>query len=309
MTSPAVGLSLNPVPAHLLLEAAMAAEHLGYESVWLGEHIVVPMTTESEYPSGSRLMPFDHTSPFLDPMMALSSIAAVTRHVRLGIGAYLMPLRHPIIAAKQFVTLDHMSSGRLDFVVGVGWMAEEFDALGVRFDDRGKRTDRALELFDRLFHDEIVEYSSPEYVVPPMAFSPKPLAGPPRSRVIGGGYSGPAFSRAARCAGWHGSLTALGPPATTYGSWHEPAVGAFVELIRAERARLDPDADYVVSGVLTVPPTSDDLQRLGALGVDRVVVNPWGQVDGKHVGTATSTDEVFAFADRVGLQPPAAQPG
>ena len=117
--------------------AAQAAEAAGYESVWTGEHVVLPepRTPESPLPSGY---------PMLDPLVALSYLAAATSRVRLGTGIIILPQRNPVVLAKELASLDVLSKGRLIFGVGVGYLKPEFDAIGAPFAERGARADDYL---------------------------------------------------------------------------------------------------------------------------------------------------------------------
>ena len=121
---------------------AQAAEAAGIESLWTVEHVVVPSGYESSYPyDGSGKMPGSDFSPIPDPLIWLSFIAAATTTLRLATGILILPQRNPIVLAKELATLDMLSKGRLELGIGVGWLAEEFDAIGVPFNERGARTD------------------------------------------------------------------------------------------------------------------------------------------------------------------------
>ena len=138
---------------------ARAAEEAGFESLWTVEHVVVPSGYESTYPyDPSGKMPGPEESPIPDPLVWLSFVAGATSTIRLATGILIVPQRNPVVLAKEVATLDHLSGGRMELGIGVGWLEEEFDAIGVPFSERGKRTDdniaamRALWSGDKASH-------------------------------------------------------------------------------------------------------------------------------------------------------------
>ena len=129
----------GPLPAARGI-GPMAAEleQAGFDSLWVSDHVVLPAVIESRYPfaaDGKATWPSD--TPYLDAMIALMAIAAATSRVRLGTAVLVLPLRQPVVLAKQAASIDVLSGGRLELGVGAGWLAEEFAALGVQFADRG----------------------------------------------------------------------------------------------------------------------------------------------------------------------------
>jgi probable F420-dependent oxidoreductase len=124
------------------LDAARAAEAAGFESMWTVEHVVYPDGYSSEYPySPDGKMPAVPSTPIPDPLIWLSYIAGVTSTITLATGILILPQRNPVVLAKELATLDSLSGGRLELGIGVGWLKEEFDALGVPWERRGQRTD------------------------------------------------------------------------------------------------------------------------------------------------------------------------
>jgi probable F420-dependent oxidoreductase len=131
---------------------AQLAEGLGLESLWTGEHIVIPAHFDTPYPyDSSGKMPGAGGVDMPDPLVWLAYVAAATRTIKLATGVTVLPLRDPMVAAKQIATLDVLSGGRFILGIGVGWLAEEFAALGVPFNDRGRRTDAYLEAMRALW--------------------------------------------------------------------------------------------------------------------------------------------------------------
>src|SRR6476620_8322539 len=124
---------------------AQAAEEAGFDSLWTVEHVVVPAGYESSYPySKSGRMPGTEDAPIPDPLIWLTYVAAATSTIRLATGILILPQRNPVVLAKETATLDQLSGGRLLLGIGVGWLKEEFDAIGVPFAERGARTDEAV---------------------------------------------------------------------------------------------------------------------------------------------------------------------
>ena len=134
---------------------ARAAEAAGFESVWTVEHVVVPAGYESTYPySPTGKMPGPEDSPIPDPLIWLAYIAAATSTIRLGTGILILPQRNPVVLAKELATLDQMSGGRMELGIGVGWLEEEFDVLGIPFAGRGRRTDDYVAAMRALWTQE-----------------------------------------------------------------------------------------------------------------------------------------------------------
>ncbi len=300
---PQIGLNIVALDASCMASAGRMAEQLGFESVWLGEHIVVPTRIESDYPAGPNTQPFDPDSPFLDPLLVLSHIAAVTEKIRLGVGIYLLAARHPVLTAKAFATLDRLSRGRLDLGVGIGWLREEYEIFGVDWATRGALTDEMLDCMRTLLTDPRPTYRSEHFTIPEIGFEPKPVDGPTRSRILGGGYSRPGYRRAARCAGYYGRVDRFAEETRrAKEGWDLGAIRAFVRDIRRMREDqgLDPD-DYEITGVVRPQPDRRQLEEFGAAGLDRVVVDPWPLVDDMHVGITTDLDAITKYAESIGI--------
>ena len=183
-------------------ELAGAAEEVGFNSIWAVEHAVVPVEYASTYPydEGGRLFKGASQLDHSDPLIWLAFAAAATTKIRLATGILILPQRNPLIAAKEIASLDRLSDGRLDLGIGVGWLREEFDALGVPFEARGARTDeylRALRVLwsetEAEFHGEFVDFA-------PVYCQPKPTQQP--IPILVGGHS----DRAARRAGELGDV-------------------------------------------------------------------------------------------------------
>lgn len=193
-----------------LVEVAQLAEALGYHSIFVADHIIVPRGLESKYPySGDGSFPYAPDQNWLDPMVALGYLAGLTQTIRLGTSVTVLPMRHPIITAKQIVSADHLSGGRVIFGAGVGWMAEEFTLLGESFHDRGRRTNEYLQLIKTLWTEDNPRFEGDYFNVSDCGFAPKSTQRPHVPIWIGG-ESKAALRRAARLGnGWHSAGTSL----------------------------------------------------------------------------------------------------
>lgn len=180
-----------------LMEFCAEAERLGVHSGWVSDHIAWPSDIESKYPysdDGSFGAP--NTMAWLDPIGTLLFAAAITEKMKLGQTVLIMGYRPPVQTAKLIATLDVLSEGRAILGAGVGWMKEEFEVLGMPFDNRGKRADEQLEIFKLLFAEDTPSYAGTYYSFPEIKFEPKPAAR--KVPVWIGGASEAAFRRTAR---------------------------------------------------------------------------------------------------------------
>jgi probable F420-dependent oxidoreductase len=188
-----------------LLEAlAEGAEQRGVATVWVGEHVVLFEQYASHYPyAEDGRIPAPSGTGLLEPMVTLSYLAARTSTVRLGTAMLLLPQRNPVYVAKEVSSLDWLSGGRVDLGVGVGWLKEEFDALNVPWERRGKRTDEYLEVLRTLWCDPTSTFHGESYELPDCEMYPKPVQ-QPHPPIHIGGETPAALRRAARHSqGWH----------------------------------------------------------------------------------------------------------
>jgi probable F420-dependent oxidoreductase len=190
-----VNMGAMSAPA-ALVSAARAAESAGFDSVWAGEHIVLPDPQVS--PS-----PMDPKDPALDALLALTWAAAHATHIRLATGIVILPQRNPVVLAKQVATLDVLSGGRVTLGVGAGYLEPEFRAIGANFTARGAVTDEYLDAMGTLWYDERPEYHGRFVDFAGVDAHPRPIQQP--IPLIVGGHSAPAYRRAvARAQGWYG---------------------------------------------------------------------------------------------------------
>lgn len=200
-----VPINVGVTSLEQMVGLAQLAEGHGYESVWTFEHVIVPVDYDSKYPynpEGKMGMPSD--TNLVDPLVALSHLAAHTSTLRLGTGVNILPQANPLYVAKQAASLDFVSGGRLEFGLGIGWLQEEYQALGVPFEKRGARFDDYMAAMRKVWSGEVVEHQS-EFISW-SGFQSYPKA--PALRVVMGGNKGKIFERTARFAqGWFAPTT------------------------------------------------------------------------------------------------------
>jgi probable F420-dependent oxidoreductase len=243
-------------------DVARRAEELGYHSVFLADHVLMPRHRTSKYPySRDGSFPYDPDKNWLDPMVALGYLAARTTTLRLGTSITVVPMRHPIITAKQIATADHLSRGRVIFGAGVGWMAEEFALLGASFHDRGRRMDEYLRLMKVLWTEDNPQFAGEYFRISDCGFAPKPVQKPHVPLWVGG-ESPAALRRAARLGdGWHSAATALAE-----------LPGKLKVLREALEAAGRSQKDFIISAFPTDRFTLELVHRFADQGVQHILV-------------------------------------
>lgn len=187
-----------------LVPFVQEAEAVGYESMWTFEHVIIPKTYESVYPySPSGKLAFGPESDFIDPLIQLNTIASVTKKLRLGTGVNILPQVSPLYFAKQTACIDHLSGGRLMLGLGVGWLKEEFHALGVPFERRGERMDEYLTAFKQAWTGQEMNFKGEFLDWHNFQLRP-PSAQKPHIPIVIGGVSKRAIRRVAEFGdGWY----------------------------------------------------------------------------------------------------------
>jgi probable F420-dependent oxidoreductase len=241
------------------------AEEAGFESLWTVEHVIVPAGYESQYPySPTGKMPGSEDNPIPDPLIWLTWVAANTRTIKLATGILILPQRNPIVLSKEVATLDVLSGGRTILGVGVGWLREEFDAIGVDFDDRGPITDEYMEALRELWTSEEPTFKGTWTSFDRAKMYPKPAqAGGVPLHV--GGHTKAAARRAGRLG--DGFFPARGS--------HEELASLF-ELARstATEAGRDPSViEMTCGGAMDI----DGVKRFADIGADRLVIPAFGR--------------------------------
>ena len=189
-----IGAFVDPVEA---IRLARAAEAAGFESIWTVDHVVVPGGYRSKYPyDPSGRLPSGEGTVFPDPLIWLAYVAARTSTLRLGTGILIVPQRNPVVLAKELATLDSLSGGRMILGAGIGWLEEEFQALGVPFAGRGQRMDEAIGAMRALWSEERASFTGTTATFTDCFLRPQPPGGTIPVHV--GGHSEAAARRAGR---------------------------------------------------------------------------------------------------------------
>lgn len=195
-----------------LVRLATHAEDAGMDTVWVSDHVVMPVEMKSEFPyTPGRPFPVNAMAYYLDPITALTLLAARTRTIRLGTSMLVLPLRDPVVMAKAFATLDVISGGRVVLGVAAGWMREEFEALGrPPFAERGAVTNEYLRAMKTLWTTDPATFRGTYVSFPPVRCLPQPVQRPHPPLIVGG-WSRAAMRRAAELGdGWQPPL-GMGP--------------------------------------------------------------------------------------------------
>jgi probable F420-dependent oxidoreductase len=259
-----IGLAASMVgerltPEHLS-DLARGAEVRGFESIWMGEHVVEMLRYDSRYPyTPDGRLPDLIEGGMAAPLMSLAFAAACTSTIRLGTAVCVLPQRSPLYFAKDVTTLDRLSGGRVELGIGIGWQREEFAACNVPWPARGRRADEYIEILKRLWSGQRVEFAGEFWTLPACVQQPVPSQRPhPPLHVAG--ESDAALRRAARLAqGWIGYLAAERVAERV------ARLEGFLREQGRERGSLE------ISIVpLEAEVDLDMIKRLGELGVDRV---------------------------------------
>lgn len=245
------------------LELCRRAEAAGFESLWGGEHVILPDEIVSKYPyTADGKIPAEPDTPIPDPLIWLAFAAAATTRVKLGTCILIVPQRNPLILAKELATLDVLAGGRLELGLGVGWLKEEFEALGVEWARRGARNDEYVAAMKALwagphaeFHGEFVNFE-------PATCSPRPVNG--SIPIIVGGDSDAAVRRAVRHA--DGYFPGEGDFAR---------LSALIGRVRnaCEAEGRDPSSLTIntIFGTQMANP-AEGIEQMRSIGVDRIMV-------------------------------------
>lgn len=292
-----VGVNVGPYATAAGAKAlAMSAESHGFESLWTFEHVVAPIGYTSTYPYASggkapRLM----EAHMPDPLIWLSFAAAVTSTIKLGTGILILPQRNPVVLAKEVASLDVLSEGRVRLGIGVGWLREEFEAIGVPFERRGARTDDAIAAMRALWAGEDASHAGEFFSFSHVNSLPSPPGGTVHITV--GGHSEAAAKRAGRLGdGFFPALDA----ASIEELGLVGAIGRAVELVQlarqtAQDAGRDP-ATIEMSLNTGMAPPAEVVEQLAAGGFDRIVVFA------PRADEATVDGELAALAEQCGLR-------
>ncbi|MCH2171768.1 TIGR03619 family F420-dependent LLM class oxidoreductase [Myxococcota bacterium] len=252
------------VEAEQLLPIAKAADDLGYTGLALADHSVMPAVVESAYPGGA--MPFTDADDWPDPWVQIGAMAAVTRRLRFVTNVYVLPARPLLVTAKAVATAAAIAGDRVTLGIGVGWMSEEFFAMGEDFSTRGARTDQMLPLLRSLLRGEYVESHGESYDLPRLRLRPVP-GNPPSIWV--GGESDAALQRAAH----HGDGWISGRDLRS-------AAAQLPTLARLRREAGRADEPFEIAASLHVAPGREDVDFALDHRVSHLKVQPWNWYGG-----------------------------
>ncbi len=254
------------------IRAARAAEAAGFESVWTGEHVVLPSPRVPPSPVPPEF-------PMLHPSTALAFVAAATQTLRLGTGIVILPQRNPVVLAKELASVDVLSGGRLIFGVGVGSLKPEFDALGVSFRDKGARTDEYIDAIRALWTQPAPSFKGRFVSFEGIDAQPRPVQRPHPPVVIGGMSEGAFASAVRRGNGWYGFALDV------------DATARCVEGLREAEKRIERPAGLGPLEISVTPAVGldrDTVKRFEDLGVQRLI----------PLSPARNGDEVVEFIER-----------
>jgi probable F420-dependent oxidoreductase len=273
------GINFTPVYPTEMAALARRAEAAGFESLWIGEHVIVPFDA---VPEGDRAN-FRADSRFVEPWVALSHLAAVTEKVRLGTCVAVIPLHSPFHLARAIATADVLSGGRISVGIGVGLIPAEYTAVGEDYHTRGARMDEMLAVWETLFNDARPEFHGRFYDIPPSGFEPKPVQRP-HPPLLMGGFGAVALRRAVESGdGWFG-----GSPSP------ESAATTIAELQRRRHEIGRPPLEITLLTGWSRGHDADLVARYEDAGVDRLVVTPW-------TSSRAAREGIEQFAEAAGL--------
>jgi probable F420-dependent oxidoreductase len=259
---------------------AQYAESIGVESAWTFEHAMVPLDYASKYPySPNGKMGAKPDTNFIDPLIALTAVAANTSTIRLGTGINIVSQANPLLLAKQVASLDLISNGRFMLGTGIGWLQEEFEAMGVPFERRGARFDDYIVAMKKVWSGEVVEHQSDFINWSGFKSYPVPVqkSGVP---IIMGGTKGKTYERLAKHAdGWFAPTDSA------------ESLAPMLEPLKASCAEFGRDYDSIeITSMWNNQGGLDAIKAFGDLGVSRVIV-PVFALDGDPVTGLTKLGE------------------
>ena len=269
-----------------LVPLAKAGDESGWSTLTVSDHLINPVETRSPYPytkDGKRR--WDMGTPWPDPWVTVGHLAAVTQRLRFLTTVYILPARTPVHVAKQVGTAAVLSGNRVGLGIGMGWMEEEFDAMGTPFSKRGKRADEMLEVMRALWTGEVIEHHGEFFDLPPLEMLPAPTEPVP---VYVGGVSEVALRRAARHDGWVSDLHTISELA---------AIRQQIEGYREEYDRTH--VPFSVFGSAKDAWDLDGYRRVAEAGVTHLVTMPWYFYAGADADTAGKVAGIHQFADDV----------
>ncbi len=239
------------------------AEDIGMESIWAVEHVVLPAGFQSKYPyNKDGRFPGGETSAIPDPIVALSYAAGMTKHIRLATGIMILPQRNPLYVAKEWASLDVLSRGRAMMGVGIGWLKEEMEVVGVPFKERAARTEESVQAIRSLWREEPEAFHGEYFSWEPLHSNPKPVQKPGVPIIVGGNVEG-AARRAARVG--DGFYPASGSLKT---------LPTLLDAMRDECAKIGRDPSEIELTTAAGPLDPGRVRQYEDMGASRMMINP-----------------------------------
>ena len=268
--------------ADQLVDVAKICDEVGFEGVFVSDHLFFPEQMEAKYPySEDGVLPgFDPHTPWPDAMAMIAAMSSVTERIKFSTLVYILPLRRPIEVAKMTSTLQMLTEGRFALGAGAGWMEEEFRIMGAPFKNRGKAFNESIEVLHKLWSGEMVEHHGEIYDFPRIAMSPAP---PTPIPIYIGGTTKAALRRAATLGnGWLGA-----------GHTVDEGIELLNQLnaFRKEAGRENEEFEAVVP--LVSPPDPDDFRRLEDAGCTATVSYPFTYT----IGPTSTIDQKRAYLE------------
>lgn len=280
-----VSIATAYLPPEELAPIARAADELGYHAMALADHVLNLEELTTDYPytaDGNRR--WDPFTPWVDPMVAIGALGAVTTKLRFFTNIYVLPMRNPFPVAKAVATASAFTGGRVSLGIGMGWCEEEFDLLDAAFRKRGARADEMIDVLRQLWTGEWVEHHGEFYDFPRLEMTPAPPAEVP---VYVGGLSDAALRRAARNDGWISDLISTDQAA------------AYRATIDGYREGLGKTGDFSMIVSLNDAVTLDQFRRAEEVGVTDLLTMPWAYHGGFDQDLAGKIDGMKRFWDEV----------
>ena len=273
------------LPPEELGPIAQAADEAGYHGFALSDHVINLESLDTKYPyteSGARR--WEAFTPWVDPMVAIGSLAAQTERLRFFTNVYILPMRNPLMTAKSVATASVLSGGRVSLGVGMGWCEEEFDLTGGTFRKRGARADETIEILHKVWGGGWVEHQGEHFSFPRLEMTPVP---PARIPIFVGGISDHALRRAARNDGWISDLMST-----------QEAAEARVKL-DGYREEQGATGDFSMIVSLNDAVSADDFRRAEDVGVTDLLTMPWAYHGGFRQSLEGKIEGLKRFADEV----------
>ena len=276
-----LAISLGMLNPSMWVPVTEEADRLGFELVWLPEHLVIPVQMDGSPYAGQDHPPIPPDVQVFDAFTYLAFLAGRTSDLRFCTHVYNIGLRHPFVSARAVATLDVVSAGRAMFGIGASWLEAEWEAVGLDFHTRGRRVDEALDVCCRLWSERVIEHHGEFFDFNPVMFEPKPVQQPWPPIHVGG--DGPAALRRAALVG--DGWIPMNHPLDQI----PPAVARLAEL--REKAGRPGKVEVTIGGSVA---SAVDIDRYAEAGVDRLIVRPWPRSKEAMDGIRRFADEVMS---------------